>query len=198
MIEPVGDARSIWDDPDTMLEEWENSENKRLIEELVAEWVIDEYKGLGPSMDYPIADLGCGNGRLAQELDLDPNEYYGFDASQAMIARARERCPVYSFSMVDIFNYSSDRHYDTVVLMDVAYHQNLPIEAVMRVMQLWTAEYYVYTLLVGVEREELLVSTVEPLTSLFDLLDKVELDNMHMKRCGEERFAWVLIKSSGL
>ncbi|MHA2136337.1 MAG: methyltransferase domain-containing protein [Candidatus Thorarchaeota archaeon] len=177
MIEPAGDARSIWDDPDTMLEEWENSENKRLIEELVAEWVIDEYKGLGPSMDYPIADLGCGNGRLAQELDLDPNEYYGFDASQAMIARARERCPVYSFSMVDIFNYSSDRHYDTVVLMDVAYHQNLPIEAVMRVMQLWTAEYYVYTLLVGVEREELLVSTVEPLTSLFDLLDKVELDN---------------------
>jgi 2-polyprenyl-3-methyl-5-hydroxy-6-metoxy-1,4-benzoquinol methylase len=198
MIEPVGNARSIWDDPDTMLEEWENSENKKLIEELIAEWVIDEYKGLGPSPGYPIADLGCGNGRLAQELGLGVDEYYGFDASQAMITRAKERCPVYSFSVVDIFNYSSDRHYDTVVLMDVAYHQTEPLAAVERVMQLWEAESYVYTLLIGAEREELLVSVVEPLTGLFNLLDKVELDNMHMKRCGEERFAWVLIKSSGL
>ncbi|MHA2266037.1 MAG: class I SAM-dependent methyltransferase [Candidatus Thorarchaeota archaeon] len=196
MIEPVGDARSIWDDPDTMLEEWENSENKRKHEELIADWVLSGY--IKPSKDYPVADLGCGNGRLAAALDLHPGEYYGYDASHAMVAKAKERCPEHSFTIADIFNYSSDRHYDTVVLMDVAYHQNLPIEAVMRVMQLWTAEYYVYTLLIGAEREELLVSVVEPLTSLFSLLDKVELDNMHMKRCGEERFAWVLIKSSGL
>lgn len=196
MIEPVSDETlRIWNDPDAMLEEWENSENKKHHEGMVAKWCINSQYGW---VNGPVADLGCGNGRLAQVLDVTSVNYFGFDASQVMIDRARERCPVHSFTLVDIFNYSSDRKYDTVILHDVAYHQNNPIEAVIKVMQLWEAEQYIYSLLVGNVREELLVSVVEPLSSLFVLLDKVELENMHMKRCGEENFAWVLIKSSGL
>lgn len=190
-IEAIPAAKNLWSMPHDMIKLWETDRNKRLHEILIAEWL---------HYDIWVADLGCGNGRLTTLLHPDV-EYSGFDTTIEMIALANERmagsdqpqCTAH-FSLLDIFE-SSMQDFDSVVLQDVAYHQTSPIEAVLRITNLWSAKRYIFSLLVGDVREELLSSVVVPFTDLFRIQEYLEFTRVHIEQLVPENFAWVLIEA---
>jgi SAM-dependent methyltransferase len=193
MTEPLNeDVVALWNSPGELVGQWESGEHalKAEHERMISDWV-----GIGCNYDI-IADLGCGPGRLISAINPQVDAYRGFDGSTAMIQRAGQAHPDYSFTVVDIFNYVSDQTYTVAVMLDVAQHQNRPLDSLLRVMQLWTAGRYLISLLVGDVREVLSMSVVEPLSDLLGVLDQVTLNRMYMERCGEERFAWVLLDLS--
>jgi SAM-dependent methyltransferase len=185
MIAALPKAAEIWREPDDMLAMWDFSPSKSSHEKLVASWV--GHVGT-------VADLGCGVGRYACVLDCD--KYFGIDSSLPMIMHAKdhsrnERC---SFTVADVFGFASGRIYDVVTMIDVAYHQNEPIDALLRATQLWVANRYIMTLLVGDRREDLYASTVVPFSDLLRFLKEVNLQRMHIEQSGPEPFAWVLLE----
>lgn len=140
-IQALEEAVKVWQAPADMVGMWAKSEVKARHEKLIASWV-DEYD---PNI---VADLGCGAGRFANVLDFE--EYYGFDGSSAMLALAgagtaskHPACQQLAFSLADIFNFSSERSYDALLMIDVAQHQNEPIDAILRVIDLWIAKPHV-------------------------------------------------------
>lgn len=195
-MEPINDdVVQLWNDPTSMLGEWDNSADKLKHELLVAQRVgVQEH----------VVDLGCGAGRLVPALEVDVelgsvSLYHGFDASTAMIREAKRKYDKYAiFSVVDIFNFSTDTEYDVAIMLDVAQHQVDPVSSILRMLQIWQAGKYVFSLLVGDEREELSMSRVVAFTDLLQLLDVLADCEIYMERLGEERFAWVLVECSGL
>lgn len=184
-IEPLNErVVQLWNDPDPMIKDWDVQPHKVRIEQLVAYWV---------GFVGPVADLGCGPGRLVDALHIPQGQYFGFDGSTAMIDRAKAMHPECSFAVADMFQYSSDRKYEVVVLLDVAPHQSDPLESVLQVMKLWDAKRYVFTILVGAMHEELYMSVVVALDELMDVLERVRLHRMYMERVGDEKFAWMLL-----
>lgn len=185
MIQALADAVKIWDNPFEMLDEWAHSPQKARHERLIADWVADGGK---------VVELGCGNGRLS--LVLNYNTYIGYDQSLAMVQAARDYNPFITVALIDIFSFSPDERYDTLLLIDVAIHQTQPVEAIATVVGNWYAERYLVTLLVGMEHEDLLNSTVVGLNEMSQLL---ELSDCHINRIYSERlhpdkFNWVLIE----
>jgi SAM-dependent methyltransferase len=196
-IEPLNaEVTALWNSPDKLVDQWESGEHALKVEheQLVADWVW----GMVQFEQGPIADLGCGPGRLVRPLDVAPDVYYGFDGSQAMVQRAKKAHPRFSFTVVDIFQYVSDRRYSVAVMLDVAQHQNRPLDSILYMMQLWDADRYLISLLVGEVKEVLSMSVVVSFTSLLDVTDRVVLNRMYMERCGEENFSWVLLDLSKL
>lgn len=63
-----------------------------------------------------IADLGCGPGNSTELLfrRFPDAEITGFDTSEAMLARARERLPACRFERGDIAAFAPDRPFDLV------------------------------------------------------------------------------------
>lgn len=60
----------------------------------------------------PIADLGCGTGRLAKLLHSQGHErYWGIDFSQERIDEARRYVPEFSFDVGDVFDPAVQRHF---------------------------------------------------------------------------------------
>ena len=154
MITALPEAVELWNDPAAMIADWEYDLGKRSMEQTVAEWV---------GTVSTVADLGCGVGRYAQVLNSQVCDYYGFDATLAMIHKATENWHPDSlkFAQVDVFEYSSDRDYDVVLMIDVAQHQDDPIGAVVRMFELWKGDRYIFTILCGDRRERVLNSFVE-------------------------------------
>lgn len=191
-IKALDEAVKVWQAPGDMVAMWAQSELKARHEKLIAGWV-DEYD---PDL---IADLGCGAGRFAGVLEFA--EYYGFDGSSAMLEIAEKEnrgkhpaCAKLAFSLADIFNYSSDRSYDALLMIDVAQHQNEPVDSILRVMELWKARRYYISLLVGDIREDLFASTVASYTDLLRLPDTHTIQRMYTERFGVERFGWVFME----
>lgn len=181
MIKPLQEAVNVWQNPQPMLDEWEADPAKIAQEILIAGLVGEAGK---------VVELGCGNGRYAGVLNH--SSYQGYDSSYAMIEAAKARNPQASFALIDIFKFQSDESYDTLLLIDVAIHQDKPIEAVLSVLNNWYAQRYVITLLVGVEHQDLYSSTVvshEELEELFHLADLEVIVNHHQPVVGEN-FDW--------
>lgn len=192
-MEPLNEnVVALWNSPGELVGQWELGEHAQKVEH---ERMISDWVGIGCNYDM-IADLGCGPGRLISAIKPQVDAYRGFDGSTAMIQRAKEAHPDYAFSVVDIFNYASDQTYTVAVMLDVAQHQKRPLDSLLRVMQLWTAGRYVMSLLVGDVEEVLSMSVVVPFAGLLNVLDQVTLNSMYVERCGEERFAWVLLDLS--
>lgn len=177
-------AQELWNKPEEMLAMWQGSEEKMRHELLIADWVS--------LRDRPnIVDLGCGPGRFADVLGYET--YSGYDQSTPMIMAAKyEPRPRAEFSVVDIFSFQSGKEYDLALLIDVAYHQEAPVESVLRIINLWKAKSYLFTLLVGQEHEDLYNSTVVSYSELLTLVDALGPMAFHIERYGTERFSWIL------
>lgn len=64
-----------------------------------------------------IVDLGCGTGRALYALRDSCSEYFGMDASEAMIRKARMNHPKAHFSVGDIVECSFEPHSFDVALL---------------------------------------------------------------------------------
>lgn len=149
MTKALPEAEKLWVDPTDLIDLWTTQTEKHKQESYIASKV-----GSGGI----VVDCGCGVGRYAGILQYE--QYYGFDSSIEMVRRAKALHPNGNFSCVDIFRFSSDREYDTCLLIDVAYHQEDPIQSLKVIMNNWDAKRYLMTILVGPEDEQLLNSTV--------------------------------------
>ncbi|MBN1602594.1 MAG: class I SAM-dependent methyltransferase [Chitinispirillaceae bacterium] len=68
-------------------------------------------------------EIGLGNGFYTKILkDLGVTKYKGFDISDVLIPRMRERFPGYSFEENDIGSEELTGHYDVITLIDVIQH----------------------------------------------------------------------------
>lgn len=185
MIQALPNAMDIWANPGAMLDEWAHSEQKVRHEQLIAEWV-----GQGGK----VVELGCGNGRFS--LALDYTFYTGYDQSPAMLDAAKALNPKIDIALVDIFKFSSDESYDTLLMIDVAIHQNMPLEAILQVIGNWYSKRYIVTLLAGDTHEDLLNSTVIPYADLMRLYKLPDMypNRMYFERLQPEDFSWVLVE----
>lgn len=61
-----------------------------------------------------ILEIGCGDGRDAQEIVKRSPHYHGMDISQEMIQIAQERLPQASFSIADIDTYELPPNIDII------------------------------------------------------------------------------------
>lgn len=187
-IEPLGPASELWLAPGAMIENWGVDPSKIARESKIADWV-------GPVGS--IADLGCGSGRMGMVTDFQ--NYEGFDLSLPMLAAAhhtfkgRENM---AFTIADVFEFSPDQRYDVVLLYDVAVHQKDPIAAIMRILSLWEADRYIFTLLVGNVREELLLSTVVSFSEVAKMVQILGLASFRsvIREQSQEKFFWVLFE----
>lgn len=185
-------AKELWADPKNLISQWDESDSKQTHEKMIVKKI--KYGG-------NVADIGCGAGRFCKAfLDSDYGyfDYYGFDQSLAMIRYAKEKnYPNSEFQLVDIFRYQSDRKYDTLLMIDVAYHQEEPVDSIIKVLDLWEAKRYFVSLLVGKIREDLFNSTVSSWEDFSELIKNVKRRNfcynMYME-FDENSFAWVLLE----
>ena len=179
MIKAIPLAVEVWGNPQDMVGQWKQSASKQAIETMLGAWV-------GPVRT--VADLGCGAGRLVPVLACA--RYRGFDQSDAMLKIAIEqygnKAPV-TFHKQDVFKHGG-KGYDVVILYDVAQHQNEPIEAIRRVLKLWDAKRYIFSLLVGTMREELALSTVVSMARMSKFLDGLNVTRFVSKRTNGESF----------
>lgn len=198
MTEALKRAAKLWDDPKAvraMLDQWDEDAYKLRYEQQVSAWVGEVGK---------IADLGCGSGRYARQLQC--TEYYGYDGSVHMITAAKEKqsagefshINVVEFSLADVLNYGSDRHYDVVLFLDVAQHQDEPAESVMIMLRNFSADRYIFSVLVGNVREDLLMMTVIPMSEFLDLLDNLDCTRFYVERYGNYKFARIVVECNGL
>lgn len=187
MVKMLDNAAQLWNSPQAMVKMWETSEEKQRHELLVKDWVSGRPQG-------SIVDLGCGAGRFADVLEYE--SYIGYDQSSAMIQLAREKAlPYAEFACVDIFSFQTGVQYDLALLIDVAYHQDQPVEAVLKIVNLWQAHQYLFTLLVGERHEDLYNSTVVSYGEFLTLVDALGPGQLsyHIERYGPEQFSWMLV-----
>lgn len=178
-------AQELWADPDELIKLWNDLPSKPRQEQLIA----------GFMKPGSVADLGCGIGRYVSVLNR--KQYYGFDSSTQMIRMAKLYHPDKQFACVDIFRFQSDMSYGNILCVDVAHHQNKPVDAILQLLQLWQASNYYFTLLVGDVREDLYSSTVTPFTDLLRIFDEYKNTNvLYLERFDNEQFAWVLLEVS--
>lgn len=62
-----------------------------------------------------ILDLCCGDGRLAQALDIKGFRVMGLDGSERMLEFARERCPGIRFIGADARSFTLDERFEAVI-----------------------------------------------------------------------------------
>lgn len=84
-----------------------------------------------------LLELGCGDGRLLQELAGD-FEVTGIDISVHAIARARERVPQATLRVGDIAVCPTEARYDIVLALNVLEHLPNPEIAMLRVREMLT------------------------------------------------------------
>lgn len=79
-----------------------------------------------------ILEIGCGNGRDAQELIKHTNNYLGIDIAEKMIELAREKVPQANFLVADIENYKFPANLDLIFASASLIH--LPKEKLKQVL----------------------------------------------------------------
>ena len=79
-------------------------------------WKLAEevFRLLDPAPDERIVDLGCGTGHLAHLISQQGAEVVGVDASETMIAKAREAYPGLTFVVADGASFDVGRDFDAV------------------------------------------------------------------------------------
>lgn len=82
-----------------------------------------------------LLELGCGDGRLLQELSRD-FEVTGIDISEHAIARARERVPRAMLRVGDIAVCPTEVRYDIVLALNVLEHLPDPEAVMLRVHEM--------------------------------------------------------------
>lgn len=189
-IEALPEAVALWSDEDqvlTMLREWQGSAQKIFYERLIGSWVGKVER---------VADLGCGAGRLVPHLSF--YRYDGYDTSETMVTAANLLHGTeggVSFHKGDVFTGGHDA-LAVVIAHAIVQHQNEPIAAMQRIVELWTGDRYIFSLLVGDDREDLFNSTVVPFVALLEFLEGVMLLRCHIARHQEEKFGWVVLEVS--
>ncbi len=146
-----------WQTPEgvrALVHTWETAASKAEAERIVGELVArcDRHDR--------IVELGCGTGRLIAALPRF-RRYYGFDWSAELLTLARERwgndkrC---SFEALDFLEGPPNPRLRPHVLLcvHVARHYSDPIALMRRVMTLWPARWYVFSVLCGPQARELL------------------------------------------
>lgn len=186
-MQALEEAKKIWAAPEAMIEMWDGDEHKQRHEKVISE-IIGEAGTL--------VDLGCGVGRLCYTLDW--KTYQGYDQSTQMIniarvirdSRSNPKNFKVEFAVIDIFQFISDHSYDTLIMIDVAQHQQNPLEAIRLILKRWKAQRYFFTLLVGDKQEELLNSVV---VSREDFQNFVHDNNFKVCYTESNNFDWVII-----
>jgi 2-polyprenyl-3-methyl-5-hydroxy-6-metoxy-1,4-benzoquinol methylase len=74
-----------------------------------------------PFIHGRVLDLGCGSGKLAEEVL--PEQYLGVDADNDVIERARRKYPRHQF---EVSMPKGKRAFDTIVMLAVIEHLNDP------------------------------------------------------------------------
>lgn len=70
---------------------------------------------LSTEINEPVVlEIGCGNGRDAQEIFTYANNYTGIDVSEKLIELAQKKVPRAKFEVADIELYSFPKKYDVV------------------------------------------------------------------------------------
>lgn len=174
-------AQILWSQPDELIAQWEEDESKTKQEILISEIV-----GSAGS----VVDLGCGVGRYYQCLNF--TKYQGYDQSSEMVARAIARNKKEVFSCVDITRFQVNERFDTGICIDVAYHQENPIEFIKTIFRIWDCKRLFFTLLVGNKFEQLYNSTVISKDDFDNLVSEFSLEIKH--QIDWQDFSWVLLQ----
>lgn len=69
---------------------------------------------LAPKPGESILDLGCGSGELTQQIADRGATVIGLDASESMIAKARQQFPALDFRLGDATNFELPQRFDAV------------------------------------------------------------------------------------
>jgi SAM-dependent methyltransferase len=75
---------------------------------------ITKIFSLIPKTNPRTIEIGCGNGRDAEEILKHTNEYVGIDISEKLIAIARSRNPHAKFEVADVETYEFGNRIDAV------------------------------------------------------------------------------------
>lgn len=191
MMKALKEAKRLWNEPQPMIDNWSIQLDKIATEEEIA---------LIAGKVSTVADCGCGSARMFAQLDC--RFYYGYDSSLAMLAAAKTFCAsvnstkLYQLINVDILSFQQvDISYDLALLYDVAIHYNDPIATVKRWMELWRADRYLFSILVGDEREDLYASTICSYSEADCFAQELGSRLLEVrKRATKEKFAWWLLE----
>jgi len=200
MIKANEQSWAMWQDAarvSSTIKNWQGDAKKHAHELFLAGWIGDTNS---------IADLGCGNGRMADLIKCPV--YHGFDASPIMLeyamtneavdgkATLQREVVFYSCNIFDPEGLPcNDWQYDVALLYDVAVHQNEPTAAVLRIMELWKAKRYIFTLLYGDCRQNLLLTIVEPFSEFLRITDTVHISRLHIERHAGCEFATFFVEA---
>lgn len=80
-----------------------------------------------------ILEIGCGNGRDAEEIMRHTTDYSAFDISEGMIRIARESVPQAHLSVADVETYNFERGIDVVFAFASLLHT--PREELQKILQ---------------------------------------------------------------
>ena len=61
-----------------------------------------------------VLEIGCGNGRDAQEICKRTNNYIGIDISEKLVELARQKVPLATFEVVDIETFEFPKELDVI------------------------------------------------------------------------------------
>ncbi len=171
-----------------LAELWERSPSKQEAELIVGELVAR----LGPGNYDSIVDLGCGNGRLIDNLPAF-RSYRGYDISPHLIAlavrqyRVNRRC---RFAVHNLFDPPPHRRaVDVVLCVHVARHYPEPLAVLRRALE-WPARHYVLSALHGPRREELLNGVVLATTELDSFINESGMELLESVEQRELGSAW--------
>ena len=92
-------------------------------------YVWPDLKNLSTNVrnNQSVLDIGCGNGRLYEELESKNVKYFGVDSCQSLIDIARERykntSPNAQFAVFDIFNLPFEKNsFDVIFAIAIINH----------------------------------------------------------------------------
>lgn len=167
-------AEAQWLSPEgcrDLMEIWERSPTKREAELIVGRLVAC----LGEGNHDSVVEIGCGNGRLIDNLPAF-RIYRGYDISPHLVEaatrqyRVNRRC---RFAIHDLFDPPPYRRaVDVVLCVHVARHYPDPLAVLRRALE-WPARHYVMSALHGPMRTDLLNGIVLTTAELDAFLDRL-------------------------
>lgn len=123
-----------------------------------------------------VLDVGCGYGRLMDELHPSSiGRYLGIDLSEEAIRQAMPRCaPNVSFAVGDFNTWRSDQRFDLIVFNDTLYYASHPMRVIERFAGMLDEGG---AFLVGMYRHRNTMIIWNQLSRRFGVLDRVEVKN---------------------
>lgn len=158
-VHPV--AKQQWDDAQgcqDLLRHWQDSPDKHEAEALIGDMAGRCAARIGRLLE--VADLGCGPGRLVDSLSPYISKYAGYDLSVDMLVAAREkyvsdkRCRFVSRDF--LLGAPTKKPADLLLSIDTSRHYSDPMALLVDMQRLWPAREYLFSVLHGEDRVELL------------------------------------------